>query len=391
MSRVGFLWDSISANAGDQAIGLSLLRRARRAGITKLEPVRIGDPLADRFDMLVIGGGELLHPAGDPFYDVFRVPGEHVLNTVGASCDLEAGYLSSYRLVTVRSSADREHLQGVSRSVKVAPCLSMLFDGLAEDRAVPSARSSILLHLHAGAFKPETAVETVALLRKLSRPVAFLPFTPYICDGALQAELAAAAELAPPLDIAGPDQAFAAIRAARAVVVASLHAAIFAYISGVPFLAISYVPKMRHFLADRGLEHRLLPDILQLPEKIHLLEPGSVDWHAGAAADQKAAGDLADEILAHVEDAASIRVSGGSGRAVWSEQALPEKAHAEMMSRISHFGFRRARMTADILAGRHRWRRSIAGAVKELATRIPGVRRWSLARAIWRWLGAHGC
>ena len=354
--------------------------------------MRIGEPLANRYDMLVVGGGELLHPAGHGFYDIFRVPGEHVLNTVGTYGEVEASHLSSYRLVTVRSSADRNNLRGLSREVRVAPCLSVLFAGLADDHPVAMVRDSILLHLHAGAFLPGTAPAMVSLLRRLGPPVALLPFTHYICDGALQAVLAAAAGLAPPLAIAGPDQAFAAIRRARAVVVASLHAALFAYIAGVPFLAIPYVPKMRHFLAERGLEHRLLPDVLRLPEKLHLLAADSVDWQARAAADVTAAGAIVDEIFARVEDALTRPAGHRAWGAAWTEPACPERAHAETVGRIADYGRRQAQVAADVLAGRHRWRRSIATAIRVVVKHVPAIRRLGWARAMWRrWLVAHPC
>ncbi|MEW6366844.1 MAG: polysaccharide pyruvyl transferase family protein [Acidobacteriota bacterium] len=392
MSRVGFLWDSLSANTGDQAIGLTMLRLARRAGLRGLDPVRIGEPLAGRYDMLVVGGGELLHPPGHGFYDLFRVPGEHVLSTVGTSGVVDASHLSSYRLVTVRSSADRDNLRGLSREVKVAPCLSVLFPGLAEDHPAAMERDSILVHLHAGAFLPSTAPTMVSMLRRLGRPVALLPFTPYIRDADIQAVLAAAADIAPPLAVAGPDQVFAAMRRAGAVVVASLHAAIFAYIAGVPFLAIPYVPKVRHFMAERGLEHRLLPDVLRLPERLHLLAADGVDWQATAAADVASAGAVVDEIFALVEDALARSGGGRAWGAAWREPACPERAHAETMGRIAEFGRRQAQVTADVLAGRHRLRRLIATGIRTVVKHVPAIRRLGWARAVWeRWLVTHGC
>jgi hypothetical protein len=391
MGRVGFLWDSLSPNTGDQAIGLTVLRLAGRAGLQRLEPVRIAEPLAGRYDMLVIGGGELLHPAGHGFYDVFRIPGEHVLNTVGTYGEVEASHLSDYRLVTVRSGADRDHLRGHSREVKVAPCLSVLFGGLAEDRRVPPARGALLLHLHAGALRPATAPAMVSLLRRLDTPVAFLPFTHHNSDAALQTVLAAGAGLAPPLAVNGPDEAFWAIRRARAVVSASLHAALFAYIAGVPFLAIPYDPKVRYFLAERGLEHRLLMDVLRLPEKLDLLAADSVDWQARAEADLIAARSTGDEILGLVDDALARPDGRRAWGARWTGPACPERAHADVTRRHAEHGLRQADAAADAIAGRHQWRRSFVATVRTVMDHVPAIRRLGWAREIWRrWLAAHG-
>ncbi|MBI2837740.1 MAG: polysaccharide pyruvyl transferase family protein [Acidobacteria bacterium] len=391
MSRAGFLWDSLSNNTGDQAVGLTLMRLARRAGMQGLEPVSIGESLAERYELLVIGGGELLHPPGHPFYDLFRVPGEHVLNTVGTYGEVEASYLSSYRLITVRSAADRDNLRGLAREARVAPCLSVLFGEIAEDRPVMMGQDPLLLHLHAGVFLPGTASALVSLLRRLEPPVAMLPFTHHNCDGALQAVLAAAAGLPAPLEVAGPDQAFAAIRRARAVIVTSLHAAIFAYVAGVPFLAMPYSPKVRHFLAERGLERRLLPDIQRLPEKLHLLTAGSVDWQSKLATDVAAARATATEILGLVEETLARPDGSRVGLVHWTEPTHPEQAHAQAIGRHADYGRRMAQVASDELAGRHAWRRSIASAARILARSFPAIRRLGWARALWRrWTGAYG-
>ena len=223
-------------------------------------PVTIGEPLAERYAMLVIGGGELLHPSGHGFYDLFRVPGEHVLNTVGVVGEAEAAHLGDYRLLVVRSQADREALRGLDRPVEVAPCLTVLFDEVVAAAPVPeNAGGRVLIHLHAGALPARVGRPRLAnSLRTLGAEVGFLPFTPYNRDGDLQSAFAAAAGLSAPLRLDGADQAFQLIRRSAAVVTASLHATIFAYVAGVPFLAMAATAKIERFLAERGLAHRLL-------------------------------------------------------------------------------------------------------------------------------------
>jgi hypothetical protein len=374
MSRVGFLWDSLSANTGDQAIGLTFLRLANSAGLQRVLPVSIGEPLAGQYDLLIIGGGELLHPAGHAFYDIFRVPGEHILNTVGAYGEVEANYLSSYRLVTVRSVEDSRNLRGVNREVSVAPCLSVLFDGLVEDQPVAMPRNALLIHVHAGAFPPGDARAAIRILRKLPHRVAFLPFTHYNCDSILQSVLADASGNAPPLAVSGADQAFSAMRRARAAIVASLHATIFAYVAGIPFLAIPYHSKVRSFLADRGLEQRLLPDMLHLPEKLHLIDPVSVDWHARLAEDAASARATAEKILALAEEALVKSRGMRAPRVDWKEPSNPVQTHREMIGRHAEYG--RLQALAVDFARKPEWEQWLINHARRFAGRLSGLQRF---------------
>jgi GT2 family glycosyltransferase len=351
MSRAGHLWDSLTDNTGDRAIGLTLKRLARRAGLGALEPVRIGEPLEHRYDLLVIGGGELLHPPGHSFYDVFRVPGEHVLTSVGVHGTVPAPHLSSYRLVTVRSAGDRDALQDVAREVGVAPCSTVLFDEICEPVSLPAARGATLVHLQPATFDPKAAPRVASLLRSLDRPAALIPFTAYNREADLQEVVARAAGGLDVLAFRGPDEAFAAIRAARAVVVTSLHGALFAYVAGVPFLAVPYAPKVERFLLERGLGERLLPDILDLPAKKHLLSPGSVRWQAALAADRVAARAQLEEVFSLVDGTLS-RSAARAPRppSGWSEPTHPAHAHAQMVDLHGEHGQRIAELAAHELA-----------------------------------------
>ncbi len=351
MSRVGLLWDSLSANTGDQAVGLAALRLARRAGLTHVEPVPLGAALLTDYDCLIVGGGELLHPEGHPFYDLFRVPGEHILNTVGCFGEVEAGHLSSYRLVSVRSLADRDHLVGVHRDIEVAPCLTVLFPDLVENSPENSpttlSAGTTLLHLHAGALTPAEAPTVLAWLSQLDGQVALLPFTHYNRDEELLGHFARAAGLAAPLETAHPDQAFGAIQRAKAVVVASLHAAIFAYSAGVPFLVFGYSPKVEHFLGERGLAQRLLRHASDLAERTHLLAAQSVDWEPQLQQDRAAAMALSDRISSLVAD-----VRSGGPRATpssWRQPPRPDLAHEAMIEVHATYASVRADRTRNLL------------------------------------------
>lgn len=347
MSRVGLLWDSLSANTGDRAVGLAALRLARRAGLTNVEPVPLGASLLADYDCLIVGGGELLHPAGHPFYDLFRPPGEHILNSVGCFGRVEAGHLSSYRLVSVRSQADREQLLGVERDIEVAPCLTVLFPDLVEDGPTPPSSGTTLVHLHAGAITPVQGLTVVSWLRQLDGPVAFLPFTHYNRDEVLLGHFARAAGLGAPLESSDPDQAFAAIRSAKAVVVASLHAAIFAYSAGVPFLVFGYSPKVEQFLGERGLGERLLRDASDLASRSHLLAAKSVDWESQLRRDRAAAAALFDRIAKAVADVRpdGRRATPGS----WRQPPRPDLEHAAMIEVHATYADERTDRTRALL------------------------------------------
>lgn len=87
------------------------------------------------------------------------------------------------------------------------------------------------------------------------------------------------------------------------MVTAWLYATIFAYVAGVPFLAVAATAKIERFLAECGLEHRLLRGLDVLHEERSLLDPASVNWHSSPTVDRERARAIADRILAHVDEA----------------------------------------------------------------------------------------
>src|SRR5215216_3056672 len=97
--RIGLLWDSVSNNTGDQAIGLVLQKffEERAFDFEVLNPFSY-EP--DQYSAIVVGGGELIRELGDPFYDCFRVRGNHILNSVGTYKPDHLDYLNDYALVT---------------------------------------------------------------------------------------------------------------------------------------------------------------------------------------------------------------------------------------------------------------------------------------------------
>src|SRR6185437_6754410 len=100
MEHVGILYDSVSDNTGDKAVGVVMKRLLTSWGITH----EVVDPFViqpNNYSSLVIGGGELIGPSGEEFYDSFRVPGAHILNTVGLRSADHLEFLRDYRYISV--------------------------------------------------------------------------------------------------------------------------------------------------------------------------------------------------------------------------------------------------------------------------------------------------
>ena len=369
-SRVGFLWDSLSQNTGDQAIGVTFLRLAHQAGLSAVEPVKIGSPIHDRYRSLVIGGGELLQAPGHPYYDVFRVPGPHILNTVGTGGPVAAEYLNDYRFVSARSQRDIDNLAGFRGTVHRAPCLTVLFDRIVEGRPVERrSTGSIGLHLHPATATGSGLEEMMMRLKgDFGSRIVLLPFTRYNCDWLIEEYLAEQYDLPEPTGLEGPDEAFHSIRNLDAVITSSLHATIMAYISGVPFLAFGYADKVESFLLERELSHRLVSEPKDVAEKMELLDPKGVDWQDSLAADRRRAEDLLASIFEEVESTLAASPAVGSKVLdLWTAPSHPVQAHRQLMENHEAYGRRIAETLRfnGQLAQLERWIQSISSDARE--------------------------
>jgi hypothetical protein len=371
IARAGFLWDALSANLGDQAIGVHLMRWAERAGL----PAVAIDPAATRaaqLPVLVIGGGELLHPNGHPYYDVFRVPGRHILNAVGTFGTIDGAHLEAFRLVSVRSAEDRAAITGVTREITVVPCTAVCYSDLARDTASPhSPAGSVGLHVHAGSFGGSSAFESVLAVRAALGPrVALFSFTPYNGDLDIARVCAEIAGYPPPQVFASPDEAFAFIARLDAVVVSSLHAMIFAYQAGVPFLVLGYSPKIERFARERGLGERVIHGLSELSGKRALLDRDTVGWDAALAADRAAIARHLDTIGGLIEQALAEPPSVAKGGVKGPDPLHVRASHALMLDRHGAHG----RMVAKEL--RWTWRYDeIQRHVRRLEEELEALRR----------------
>src|SRR5262249_10939260 len=101
---------------------------------------------AQRYHRIIVGGGHLIRDRGDWYYDAFRVPGRHILNTPGVSTSSDLEYLSEYTYESVRSSRDRERVASASPVAVVSPCVSLRSEP--NKNGATSEKGSIGFHFH---------------------------------------------------------------------------------------------------------------------------------------------------------------------------------------------------------------------------------------------------
>ena len=274
MKKVGILYGNIGANTGDLAIGLSVRKILADIGMEfeELVPGRF-DP--EDYATIIIGGGYLLRPSPDYFFDNFRVTGPHILNSCGIfgfPRDLE--YLNDYLYVTVRSSGDKQKLSYLTKEVKVVPCTSMLLGDLPHlDEEV--RRGSIAVQLWEGLIDEESLVEYLS-----SQPfhIYFLPITHYNHDFKYLAKLSQRVKNSSLLPILGPEEVFTLIGKFDYLITASLHGAIFAYVHEVPFILFNSCDKQRFFMEDRKLDGYLFTNFAEMKSTFETLQDIKPDY-----------------------------------------------------------------------------------------------------------------
>jgi hypothetical protein len=270
--KIGLLWDSISDNMGDKAIGILLQRLCEAEGL----PCQVVNPYAPgtkNIAALVIGGGDLIRAPGHPFFDIYRVPGRHILNTVGVPSGENTEYLREYRYVSVRSRMDQQRV-GFG---DVVPCLTLLYkDYLPDTRpAIPIPENAIGIHIHLGAGQDVWQLAQW-LRQNCIQPIVWLPIMHHLHDVKLLKMIASYVPNSTVLPDMEPDDVFRTIGQLKFMVGTSLHATYFAYTQGVPFLAWSRVKKINAFLEDRGLSAYGFKETGELLEKLtYLQEPWS--------------------------------------------------------------------------------------------------------------------
>ncbi|HMG34084.1 MAG TPA: glycosyltransferase [Blastocatellia bacterium] len=294
---IGLLWDSLSDNTGDQAIGVVLKRYLEDLCL----PYEVLNPLsydASSSAFVIVGGGELLRSKGDPYYDRFRLHGPHVLLAAGTHSPANLEYLNEYQIVTVRSEYDAQLIRGAVPNVEVMPCVSTLMPHFFSGRFGSEKTTGTLgVHVHYGTVSgvPDIAAALEELAKRWK--LVFIPFTRYNADFELMNRLAARINNASVAPVKDPRETFQTIEQLDALICSSLHAAIFACASNVPFLVYPYAQKIRNFCEDRGLTGLLFESGAELVSKCRSLFESKLDFTSMIAADTGRVLNVLDRVV----------------------------------------------------------------------------------------------
>ncbi len=358
--KVLLLYDSVNDNTGDRAIGEVMVDFVLAHGG---EPVVV-DPLKKGrlTPPVVVGGGEILHPPGDPFYDQFRVPGPHILNAAGVTGRFGMEHLADYAYVSVRSTTDKALVSEVRPDAEVVPCVATLLEPA--EPPSPPTRPTVLVHLHH--YAAHICKKLPFFLEKtVDYDIRWLSLTPYAGDRATMTKLSAWMDRDVELDPSTtPREKLGAIVRSRLLVCASLHGAIFAHAHGIPFLVFARPPKIRAFLEDRGLERFGFHSDLEFQEKLEAVLEEDVDFSATVEADRRRLEEHMDRLVdilglskvrGEVPSQARDKVRSPGRAATVLEKAQLLQAYKELEDSASHIrAFRgiKARLEADLDAHR---------------------------------------
>jgi hypothetical protein len=221
---------------GDTALTVATSQHLAKRGVAVFETP---GPLA-RAHQTVIGGGHIISPqlgAKEGMFNSFRLPGRHLLNTVGIRLhemqhqNATWSYLKDYSYISVRDQESAIYLknQGVLQKIHVAPCAASLLRPMSFEllTRLPGfewlldEKDYVIVH----------PVDNIPKMKKLPVDCLAIETQPW-----LQRDNSTRWRSLPLTQ--SPFLVCSAISRARAVVTRSLHLAIFALSNGVPFCCI---------------------------------------------------------------------------------------------------------------------------------------------------------
>jgi len=278
------LFDSISKNTGDIAIGIAARQLLEKRGVTTSVPSPFE---ADLVGPAVIGGGELIRLSGDEFYDAFRREGPHILNASGiwTSAD-HLSYLNDYAFVSARSSREVEVLQQSVPDARLLPCATTLLESPRFDLA-GTASGEPLVGIHLAPHALRLIEDIVEIVDRIPYRKVFIPFTHYNRDRSFMASLPFNMSNAVLLDDLQPLELHSIIGQLKYLIATSLHASIFAFSQNVPFASI-YQKKVGYYFSDRGLGEHVVDNGDALRTIIQRFDTEPADFSALIAADRDA-------------------------------------------------------------------------------------------------------
>lgn len=259
-NKIGIMYDNISGNTGDVAIGISLRKIMNELKID-YDEILLND--ISSYDTVIIGGGHLLRENSDFFYDKFKLRGSNILNSVGVVGNpKDLYYLQDYKYVTFRSKGDMRKAEYINKESSVVPCTTMLLEDLKEC-PIKIEEPSIGIHLIPSIFSKEDEEIFINWISKLHYKVYFIPITHYNYDYVYMHKLSEKIPNAYILPIMKPLEIFTVIGKFNYFITCSLHGSIFSYIHNVPFILMDQ-EKSRFFLEDRGLQGCLFGNLKEM-------------------------------------------------------------------------------------------------------------------------------
>ena len=280
--KVGYLYDNISRNIGDLAIGLSVKKMLLDIGLEESHIKEMIPGISDinRYENIIIGGGLLIRKRGDFFYDKFRIKGNSILNCVGILKDPnDLQYLTEYKYITVRSESDKNKLKYLNKKIFVVPDTTLLLDDIPLN--IKINKPSIGIHC----FSSNNFNEINLFIKKYSEYfyIYLLPITHYNYDFEFQNEIFSSNQgnkKLIQLPVLSPLETFSTIGKFSYFISYSLHGAYFAYKHNVPFILINdlYTGKMNDFMNDRNLSKFLFNNAHEIDEKFSLLLNSKLDY-----------------------------------------------------------------------------------------------------------------
>ena len=280
--RGNLLFDSISQNTGDIAIGLASAQILKDHGI----PSQIVDPFRMALPQpLVIGGGDLIRGKGDPFYDLFRRTGEHILNAAGVWSNADdLGYLADYAFVSARSEMEVEILRKWVPKAEVVPCATTVLRS--EHFTIPGLEAGEpVVGIQLVPHSMRLIEDLVPIINAIPYKKVFIPFTHYNADASFMNALPFDRTNSIFLAELNPLELHSVVSQMNQVVASSLHISIFAYSQNVPFVSI-HQEKIQNYFQDRGLKEHVVGTGHELRLMLDCLAAEDLDFSTAIAADR---------------------------------------------------------------------------------------------------------
>lgn len=372
------LYDSISRNTGDIAIGIAGQQVLSRMGM----PSAVLSPFVPPPKTpVIIGGGELIRESGDEFYDRFRAPGPQILNAAGVWTNArDLDYLNEYHYVSARSTREAEVLSAYVRHVEVLPCTTTMLESA--DFEIPGVSGDEpLVGIHIAPHAVRFIDELVHVIDAIPHRKVLIPFTHYIDDKSFMEALPINRREVITLGMLKPLEIHAVLRRMKYVLVTSLHASLFSYSQNIPFAAIAQ-PKVGFYFDDRGLLDHVVGDRQHLVDHLHRLDEDPPDYAERIDRDRVAVTSAYrqyGEILREHGTDPDPWDSGQSSlevRAI-TQEVLLEQAHHVVKDRdrtIAVIERRRERSDQRLQALESRLRNRIAARVGSLLRRLRFMR-----------------